>query len=143
MELVFLGVLVLFMVIALTSGFPVAFALPGSAVLAIGLAALTGERHSNEMPDDFPGLVSKAGAETRVLVTLDQTAVAVARNDPSRWCSAVERFDRDWAAPVLTALRYGKIRGFALWTCDGGSYRLSRSRAWLACFKGGRICRHI
>ncbi len=42
MELVFLAVLVLLMVIALTSGFPVAFALPGSAILSIALAALTG-----------------------------------------------------------------------------------------------------
>jgi len=42
MELVFLGLLVLFMVLALTAGFPVSFALPGSAVLAIALAALCG-----------------------------------------------------------------------------------------------------
>ncbi len=42
MELVFLGLLILFMVLALTAGFPVSFALPGSAVLAISLAALTG-----------------------------------------------------------------------------------------------------
>lgn len=39
MELVFLAVLVLLMVGALGSGFPVAFALPGSAILSIGLAA--------------------------------------------------------------------------------------------------------
>jgi len=42
MELVFLGLLVLFMVLALTAGFPVSFALPGSAVLSIGLASLCG-----------------------------------------------------------------------------------------------------
>lgn len=42
MEVFFLIVLLLLMVVALTSGFPVAFALPGSAVMAIGLAALTG-----------------------------------------------------------------------------------------------------
>ncbi|MDH3689070.1 MAG: TRAP transporter large permease subunit [Gammaproteobacteria bacterium] len=42
MELVFLAVLVLLMVVALTSGFPVAFALPGSAILAIALASLCG-----------------------------------------------------------------------------------------------------
>ena len=39
---VFLLILVLLMVIALTSGFPVAFSLPGSAILSIGLAALCG-----------------------------------------------------------------------------------------------------
>ncbi len=42
MELVFLGVLFLFMVIALTSGFPVAFSLPGSAILTILLASAAG-----------------------------------------------------------------------------------------------------
>jgi len=39
MELVFLGVLFLLMAIALVSGFPVAFALPGSAIIAVLLAA--------------------------------------------------------------------------------------------------------
>ena len=42
MELFFLAVLVLLMVVALTSGFPVAFALPGSAILSIAIAALCG-----------------------------------------------------------------------------------------------------
>ncbi len=42
MELFFLLILILLLVVALTSGFPVAFALPGSAILAIALAALCG-----------------------------------------------------------------------------------------------------
>ncbi len=42
MELVFLALLILLMAAALGSGFPVAFALPGSAIVTIGLAALTG-----------------------------------------------------------------------------------------------------
>ena len=42
MELFFLMVLVLLMVVALTSGFPVAFALPGSSIIAIALAAFCG-----------------------------------------------------------------------------------------------------
>jgi tripartite ATP-independent transporter DctM subunit len=42
MELLFLIVLIVLMVSALLSGFPVAFALPGSAILAIALAALCG-----------------------------------------------------------------------------------------------------
>jgi TRAP-type mannitol/chloroaromatic compound transport system permease large subunit len=43
MELFFLLILIVLMAGALASGFPVAFALPGSAIIAIGLAALTGE----------------------------------------------------------------------------------------------------
>ncbi len=42
MELVFLALLLLLMVMALSSGFPVAFSLPGSAILAVGIAALCG-----------------------------------------------------------------------------------------------------
>ena len=42
MEIVFLVILVLLMVLALGSGFPVAFALPGSAILTIALAAFFG-----------------------------------------------------------------------------------------------------
>ncbi len=42
MELYFLVLLVVLMVFALSSGYPVAFALPGSAVLAIAIAALCG-----------------------------------------------------------------------------------------------------
>jgi tripartite ATP-independent transporter DctM subunit len=42
MELYFLVVLILIMVIALISGFPVAFSLPGSAIFTVALAALCG-----------------------------------------------------------------------------------------------------
>ncbi len=42
MELLFLAILVLLMATALGSGYPVAFALPGSAILTIGLAAASG-----------------------------------------------------------------------------------------------------
>ncbi len=42
MELVFLAILVLLMMFALTSGFPVSFSLPGAAILTIGLASLSG-----------------------------------------------------------------------------------------------------
>ena len=42
MELYFLVLLILVMVVALISGFPVAFALPGAAIISVGLAALCG-----------------------------------------------------------------------------------------------------
>ena len=42
MELVFLALLIVLMATALGSGFPVAFALPGSAILSVGAAALAG-----------------------------------------------------------------------------------------------------
>ena len=42
MEHLFLSLLILIMVVALASGFPVAFALPGSAIISIGAAAFFG-----------------------------------------------------------------------------------------------------
>ena len=42
MELVFLALLFVLMMYALGSGFPVAFALPGSAIVTIALAGFTG-----------------------------------------------------------------------------------------------------
>ena len=42
MELLFLLLLIIIMALALGSGFPVAFALPGSAILSIIIAALCG-----------------------------------------------------------------------------------------------------
>ena len=42
MELLFLAILVILMAIALGSGYPVAFALPGSAIISILLAGFTG-----------------------------------------------------------------------------------------------------
>ncbi len=53
MELVFLAVLILFMVLALTAGFPVSFALPGSAILSIALAALCGWLFANDVSAYF------------------------------------------------------------------------------------------
>ncbi len=52
MEVYFLLLLVMLMIVALTSGFPVAFALPGSAILSIAIAALCGYLFVGD-PDAF------------------------------------------------------------------------------------------
>ena len=53
METVFLLILILIMIIALGSGFPVAFSLPGSAVMTILLAALAGYLFANNPSEYF------------------------------------------------------------------------------------------
>ncbi len=53
MEVVFLLILVLTMAVALASGYPVAFALPGSAILSIALAALCGYLFSGNADEYF------------------------------------------------------------------------------------------
>lgn len=65
MELIFLLLLVLIMAVALGSGYPVAFALPGSAILSISLAALCGYLFTGEVDAYFaqggPGQWLSAG----------------------------------------------------------------------------------
>ena len=65
MELLFLLILVLTMAIALGSGYPVAFALPGSAIISISLAALCGYLFTGEVDAYFaqggPGQWLSAG----------------------------------------------------------------------------------
>jgi tripartite ATP-independent transporter DctM subunit len=53
MELFFLAVLILMMAAALAMGFPVAFALPGSAILTIGLASLVGYVFTGDVSSYF------------------------------------------------------------------------------------------
>jgi len=65
MELFFLAVLVFIMAMALGSGYPVAFALPGAAILSIGLAAGAGYLFAGNMDAYFhsggPGQWLSAG----------------------------------------------------------------------------------
>lgn len=65
MELLFLGILVFTMAYALGSGYPVAFALPGAAIITITLAAVTGYVFAGDMDaffaQDGPGQWLSAG----------------------------------------------------------------------------------
>jgi len=65
MELLFLLILVLTMAVALGSGYPVAFALPGSAIISISLAALCGYLFAGDVDAYFaqggPGQWLSAG----------------------------------------------------------------------------------
>ncbi len=53
MEHLFLTILVLIMIVALASGFPVAFALPGSAIISIGLASFFGYLFEGDVSSYF------------------------------------------------------------------------------------------
>ena len=65
MELLFLAILVFLMAFALASGYPVAFALPGSSIIAIALAALCGYLFDGNVDAYFsnggPGVWLSAG----------------------------------------------------------------------------------
>ena len=53
MELFFLALLVVVMAVALGSGFPVAFALPGAAIVTIGIASIVGYLYAGNVDAFF------------------------------------------------------------------------------------------
>ena len=71
MELIFLLLLIILMAISLGSGFPVAFALPGSAIISIGVAAFFGYFLENNA-DAYFFLVDHLNGCQLVLLTLEE-----------------------------------------------------------------------
>lgn len=59
MELFFLLILILIMATALGSGYPVAFALPGSAIITIVIAALSGYAFEGDVSSYFHFLAAR------------------------------------------------------------------------------------
>ena len=64
-----------------------------------GLAELTGESYSAEVPAGFASLQALSPAHPTVLVTLDGPGGARADEDPGGWSDRVAEIDRLWLAP--------------------------------------------
>jgi hypothetical protein len=75
---------------------------------------------------DWQRQASQAGAH---LVVLDQARAASQYGERERWKDFAERFERDWAKPILAAVKSGAIGAFTLYTDSGTCFRLSRSQA--------------
>jgi hypothetical protein len=114
-----------------------------SDVVLAGLAAMSRERYSNNLPRDFSSLIGATHGDTSVLVVFDETANALASKDDCRWRVAIEDLDRLWLAPALAAVRSGRLRRLKLWPCNGWVHQMSLPRAWFALLKGGSLCQHM
>jgi hypothetical protein len=66
------------------------------------------------------------------LIVLDQARAAIQYGDGEQWSDFLERFDEDWMAPILNALKTRIIAELTLCTDNGRCYRLGRSqlRRW-------------
>jgi hypothetical protein len=76
--------------------------------LAAGLAQAA-QIAARELPDDAAGLLRACAGEGVNLVVLDQLRGAAQYDDAHGWRDALQRLERDWFAPLLAALRQGRI----------------------------------
>ena len=77
---------------------------------------------------DWQRAAQHAGAH---LVVFDQARAAVQYGDRDHWRAFVERFEREWMAPLLRALKARELRNVTLYA-DGRAFRLDAAhlRRW-------------
>ncbi|MBI2307484.1 MAG: hypothetical protein HYU78_09285 [Rhodocyclales bacterium] len=76
--------------------------------LARGLARCAGIA-AQAAPTSLAALEQQAGADGRVLVTLDPLLRAVQYEDSEAWRDGLRALERDWFAPLAAAVRRGKV----------------------------------
>lgn len=78
-------------------------------------------------PYDFAGFVEQAGVRD-CLVALDALQAAAQYRDAWGWREALQRLERDWFAPLLRALRQGRIDSLVLRAHGHGGLELKVRR---------------
>jgi hypothetical protein len=76
--------------------------------LAKGLARCAGIA-SHNTPASFAELCKQAGAESRPLVVIDTLLAAVQYEDAAAWRQGILELETQWFAPLLQAVRSGRI----------------------------------
>jgi hypothetical protein len=76
--------------------------------LAIGLARLAQARH-RPLPASALAWLERAPDDGRHLVVLDSLRAPFALSEAAAYCEALEAMERDWFAPLLGALRAGRV----------------------------------
>ena len=76
--------------------------------LALGLARLAGARQQ-PLPDSARAWLEHAPAEGRHLVVLDALRGPVALGQSAEYRACIDALERDWFAPLLGALREGRV----------------------------------
>jgi hypothetical protein len=82
-------------------------------------------------PASFDAWLNRAQAG-RHLIVLDQPRALVQHRAWPQWMELMERFERDWFAPLLAAIREGRIAEARLVTDSGCEFRLDprATRRW-------------
>lgn len=89
--------------------------------------ARCGGCESLDLPQRAEAVAGDLPARADVLVVLEDCRDAAAYEDPAGWQAALERLERDWFAPLLTALRRRQVDALELLPLNGRRYRLTRS----------------
>lgn len=84
-------------------------------------AAHAAKRSGHALPSGAAALLEARVAQERILVILDAAERAAAQADPGAWQRAVDELDGNWIAPLLDALRRGRLTGLTLSLPDAGN----------------------
>jgi hypothetical protein len=76
--------------------------------VALGLARVAGVRHRG-LPASAAAWLDRAPEEGRHLIVLDRLRVPLALSHAAEYREGLAALERDWFAPLLTALREGRI----------------------------------
>jgi hypothetical protein len=95
--------------------------------VALGLARLSGTRQV-PLPAAAQPLLERAPAEGRLLVLLDALRAPLALGEGALYRECIETLERDWFAPLLAALRAGRVGMLTLHVPDslGASFETIR-----------------
>lgn len=96
-------------------------------VFARGVAGEAGVPALN-LPADAAHLLAALHAGGHMLVVLEQCRDAAAYEEIAVWQAALEALERDWFAPLVTALRQHRVDALQLYALNGSCYRLTRAR---------------
>ncbi|MFL6653896.1 MAG: hypothetical protein ACJ8KA_03820 [Sulfurifustis sp.] len=96
--------------------------------VSLALARLC-EVPSSGCPLSFADWERQAKRPGPHLVVIDTARPAVQYNEPGQWAAFIERFDREWTAPLLAAVRGGVVDSVTLCADNGRGFRLGRRQA--------------
>jgi hypothetical protein len=88
--------------------------------LAAGLGIASGAAIM-PLPDDATQWLRGAPADGVELIVLDPLAVPASYGDAHAWRTRLEELERDWFAPLLAALRAGRVGMLTLHACGAGA----------------------
>jgi hypothetical protein len=77
------------------------------------------------VPNHADVLLGELGKNERVLLTLDALDVPAAYEDLGHWNEALERYERDWFAPLLDALARRRLGSLELFPGNGQRFRMN------------------
>lgn len=84
-------------------------------------AAHAAQRPGHALPANATALLEARAAQERTLVILDAAERAAVQADPGAWQQALDGVDRAWIAPLLEALRGGRLTALTLVLPDAGN----------------------